>query len=143
MTMISTHYQKQLEYKTKGRGLYDLTQQTQGCISGQCDGLCHVFVHHTSASLLITENADAEVHRDLERFFSRLVPDGDRLFRHTAEGIDDMPGHIRSALTQTHLSIPIAKGCLALGVWQGIYLWEHRLAAHTRKVTVSVQSFLA
>jgi secondary thiamine-phosphate synthase enzyme len=93
-------------------------------------------LQHTSASLLIQENADPEVRRDLERFFARLAPDGDALFQHTAEGDDDMPAHIRTALTAVNLSIPIAAGRLALGTWQGIYLWEHRTAPHRRRVTV-------
>jgi secondary thiamine-phosphate synthase enzyme len=129
-----------IEIATRGRQLYDVTEQVQRVVreAGVDVGLCTVFVHHTSASLLITENADPDVHRDLEAFMSRLVPDGDRLFRHVAEGPDDMPSHVRSALTQTSLSMPIARGRCDLGTWQGIYLWEHRLANHTRRLTVSV-----
>jgi secondary thiamine-phosphate synthase enzyme len=100
------------------------------------DGLLTVFIRHTSASLLIQENADPEVTRDLERFFSRLVPDGDPLFEHRAEGPDDMPAHVRAALTQTHLSIPVIGGELMLGTWQGIYLVEHRTRAHRREVVL-------
>ncbi|HMI93551.1 MAG TPA: secondary thiamine-phosphate synthase enzyme YjbQ [Polyangiales bacterium] len=129
-----------IEIATRGRQLYDVTEQVQRVVrEAHVDsGLCTVFVHHTSASLLITENADPDVHRDLEAFMSRLVPDGDRLFRHVAEGPDDMPSHVRSALTQTSLSMPIAGGRCDLGTWQGVYLWEHRLANHTRRLTVSV-----
>lgn len=101
-------------------------------------GLCNVFLQHTSASLIISENADPEVGRDLERFFARLVPDGDRLFQHDAEGPDDMPAHVRSVLTASTLTIPIADGRLALGTWQGIFLWEHRHADHERTITVTV-----
>jgi secondary thiamine-phosphate synthase enzyme len=101
--------------------------------------LCHVFVHHTSASLMLCENADPAVRRDLETFMSRVAPDGDPAFTHRDEGPDDMPAHVRSVLTQTGLSIPVSGGRCALGTWQGIYLWEHRLAAHRRQVTVTVQ----
>lgn len=127
-----------IECRTKGRGLYELTDRVQEHVSAGADGMCNVFIHHTSASLIITENADPEVHRDLERLISRLVPDGDPLFRHVTEGPDDMPAHVRSVLTQTSLAIPVEGGRLALGAWQGIYLWEHRTAPHRRRVTVSV-----
>ncbi|NNF16110.1 MAG: YjbQ family protein, partial [Gammaproteobacteria bacterium] len=103
-------------------------------------GVCHVFIHHTSASLMVCENADPEVLADLERFMFRLVPDGDSLFEHIAEGPDDMPAHVRSVLTQTHLTLPIANGRCDLGTWQGVFLWEHRTAPHSRRITVSVQS---
>jgi secondary thiamine-phosphate synthase enzyme len=131
---------EQLEVATRGRGLVDISAQVQAAVarSGVATGLCNIFCHHTSASLLITENADPEVHRDLERFFARLVPDGDPLFRHTDEGPDDMPGHVRAALTQTSLGVPVRAGRCDLGTWQGIYLWEHRHAAHHRRVTVTV-----
>ena len=101
-------------------------------------GLLTLFVRHTSCSLLIQENADPDVRRDFERFFARLVPDGDPLFVHTAEGDDDMPAHVRTALTTVNLSIPITEGRLCLGTWQGIYVWEHRTAAHVRSVVVHV-----
>ena len=129
-----------IELRTRGRALYDVSEQVQRVVreSGIAAGLCTVFVHHTSASLLITENADPDVHRDLEAFMARLVPDGDSLFRHVAEGPDDMPSHVRSVLTQTSLSIPVARGRCDLGTWQGVYLWEHRLAVHTRRLTVTV-----
>lgn len=123
---------------TRGRGFYDFTASVQELVS-EADlktGLATLHLQHTSASLLIQENADPEVRRDLERFFSRLVPDGDALFRHTAEGEDDMPAHVRTALTCVNLGIPIAGGALALGTWQGIYLWEHRYEPHRRRVTV-------
>ena len=105
---------------------------------GPDDGLCHLFVHHTSASLIIQENADPDVRRDLEAYFARLVPDGDPLFLHTEEGPDDMSAHIRSVLTATQLTIPVTRGRLDLGTWQGVYLWEHRTAPHQRRVTVTV-----
>lgn len=128
------------ELPTKGRGLIDVTQQVQAevAVAAVTHGLCTVFVHHTSASLLINENADADVLRDLDAFMARLVPDGDALFRHVAEGPDDMPSHVRAALTQTSLGIPITRGRCDLGTWQGIYLWEHRHAPHRRRISVTV-----
>ncbi|MDC0718509.1 secondary thiamine-phosphate synthase enzyme YjbQ [Nannocystis bainbridge] len=130
----------ELEVATRGRGLVDVTAEVQAFVrdSKLRHGLVTVFIHHTSASLLITENADPEVHRDLERLFHRLAPDGDPLFRHDAEGPDDMPAHVRSALTQTSLSIPVQAGRCALGTWQGIYLWEHRHAGHRRRLTLTI-----
>jgi secondary thiamine-phosphate synthase enzyme len=129
-----------MQVETRGRGKYDLTAPLQGIVRGSRidSGLCTVFVHHTSASLIITENADPAVHRDLEAFMARLVPDGDALYRHVDEGPDDMPSHVRSALTQTSLSIPVADGRCDLGTWQGVYLWEHRHAAHTRRITITI-----
>jgi secondary thiamine-phosphate synthase enzyme len=123
---------------TPGRGLIEITRRVTGWVdaSGLRNGLLTVFVRHTSASLLIQENADPEVQRDLERFFARLVRDGDSLFEHRAEGADDMPAHVRSALTQSQLSIPLIDGALALGTWQGIYLYEHRLRGHRRDVVL-------
>ena len=123
---------------TQGRGLYEFTDEVSDLIrkSKLLNGLATLHVRHTSASLLIQENADPEVRRDLERFFKRLVPDGDKIFEHTAEGEDDMPAHVRTALTAVNLSIPIVQGELALGTWQGIYLWEHRTIPHTRRITV-------
>ena len=128
----------QIEISTRGRGFYDFTEDVIGLVrkSGLQSGLVTLHLQHTSASLLIQENADPEVRRDLERFFERLVPDGDTLFRHTAEGEDDMPAHVRTALTAVNLSIPVVRGELALGTWQGIYLWEHRYSPHRRKVIV-------
>ena len=126
--------------RTRGRGLYDLTARVQAHIPENVNGLCNVFIHHTSASLVITENADPEVHQDLERWISRVVPDGDPLFRHVAEGPDDMPAHVRAMLMQSFLAVPVEGGRLMLGTWQGIYLWEHRTAPHLRCVTVSVSA---
>ncbi len=130
--------QHELSIATRGRGLYDFTRAVEAWISknGFRDGLLTLHVRHTSASLLIQENADPDVRADLERFFARLVPDGDPLFEHTSEGDDDMPAHVRTALTTVNLSIPLADGRLALGTWQGIYLWEHRRASHSRRVAV-------
>jgi secondary thiamine-phosphate synthase enzyme len=130
-----------LVLETPGRGLWPCTgpvlDWTASVAGGAATtGLLTLFCRHTSASLLIQENADPEVLADLDRFFSRLVPDGDSLFRHTAEGPDDMPAHVRAALTQVHLSIPVVKGTLALGTWQGIYLFEHRLRPHRREVVL-------
>lgn len=130
-----------LEIETQGRGTYELTGEVQACVAraGLDTGLCHVFVHHTSASLMLCENADPDVRRDLEAFMQRIAPDGDPMFRHTAEGPDDMPAHVRSVLTQPSLSLPVSGGRCALGTWQGIYLWEHRRAGHRRRVTVTLQ----
>ena len=126
----------QLTIATNGRRLYDITPQVVAWVadSGIANGLLTLYIQHTSASLLINENYDADVLVDMERFFARLVPDGDALFIHTVEGPDDMPAHVRTALTQTHLSIPVIAGKAALGTWQGIFLYEHRLAAYTRRV---------
>jgi secondary thiamine-phosphate synthase enzyme len=125
---------------TRGRGFHEITEPVAAWVeaSGFKTGLLTLHLRHTSASLLIQENADPEVRRDLERFFSRLVPDGDRLFQHTAEGEDDMPAHVRTALTSVNLSIPIAGGRLTLGTWQGIYLWEHRREPHARRVAAHI-----
>lgn len=129
-TTISVH--------TKGRGLHEITGDVQGWVAASRfdDGLLTVFVRHTSASLLIQENADPDVRGDLDRFFARLVPDGDALFRHQDEGPDDMPAHVRAALTAVQLSIPLQRGQLVLGTWQGIYLWEHRTRAHRREIAL-------
>ena len=125
-----------LVVETRGRGLVDFTRAVSSWVAqaGFDTGLLTLFVRHTSASLLIQENADPDVRGDLDRFFARLVPDGDPLFRHRDEGPDDMPAHVRSALTAVQLSIPLAGGRLVLGTWQGVYLWEHRLRAHRREV---------
>ncbi len=127
-----------LAVRTRGRAFYEITREIQTRVqqAGMQTGLCTLHLQHTSASLLIQENADPDVRRDFERFFARLVPDGDPLFIHTMEGDDDMPAHIRTALTAVNLSIPIVEGRLCLGTWQGIYLWEHRTAPHTRAVVV-------
>ena len=127
----------EIEVPTRGRGFYELTAEVEALTAGTHfeTGLVTLHLQHTSASLLIQENADPEVRRDFERFFARLVPDGDALFQHTCEGADDMPAHIRTALTAVNLGIPVSKGRLALGTWQGIYLWEHRRGPHRRRVT--------
>jgi secondary thiamine-phosphate synthase enzyme len=134
-------HQEQLQFATRGRGSYEITAEVQAIVasSGVGTGLCHVFVHHTSASLMLCENADPGVRRDLETFMQRLVPDGDPMFRHDQEGPDDMPAHVRTVLTQTGLSIPVRDGRCALGTWQGVYLWEHRTAGHRRRLTITVQ----
>lgn len=130
--------QQELRISTRGRGLYEFTDQVAAWISksGFKTGLLTLHLRHTSASLLIQENADPNVRRDLEAFFVRLAPDGDQLFIHTAEGDDDMPAHIRTALTAVNLSVPVSQGRLALGTWQGIYLWEHRKSPHSRSVVL-------
>lgn len=121
---------------TRGRGLYEITGDVEAWIArtGFKSGLLTLQIRHTSASLLIQENADPDVRRDLESFFARLVPDGDPLFEHVTEGDDDMPAHVRTALTTVNLSIPVNGGRPALGTWQGIYVWEHRQRPHTRRV---------
>jgi len=127
-----------LAFETHGRGLVEITRPVADFAdkSGFQEGLLTLFVRHTSASLLVQENADPAVRADLERFFARLVPDGDPLFKHRDEGPDDMPAHARAALTAVQLSIPLAGGRLALGTWQGIYLWEHRTRPHRREVAL-------
>jgi len=126
----------EFQLATRGRRLYEFTEAVATWITGERfnAGLVTLHVRHTSASLLIQENADPDVRRDLETFFSRLVPDGDPDFIHTAEGSDDMPAHVRTALTTVNLSIPVKGGRMALGTWQGIYLWEHRQSPHQRTV---------
>ena len=123
---------------TQGRGCINVTDHVQKAIPVGCNGIAHVFIQHTSASLIIMENADPDVLTDLERYFTDLVLDGDPRFKHSAEGPDDMSAHVRSALTQTSLSVPVADGRLLLGTWQGLYLWEHRYRPHTRHLVVSV-----
>ncbi len=125
---------------TSGRGLVDITERVheQVAASGVVRGLVNLFLRHTSASLLVQENADPTVRADLERFFARLVPDGDALFRHQDEGPDDMPAHVRTALTAVNLAVPVQGGTLALGTWQGIYLWEHRRHGHRRELMLHV-----
>jgi secondary thiamine-phosphate synthase enzyme len=134
------HHARTETVSTPGRGTVDITARVRAVLreAGVQSGLCNVFVHHTSASLILCENADPTVRSDLERFLGRLVPDGDPLFEHTDEGPDDMPAHVRSVLTQASISIPVAGGDLDLGTWQGIYLWEHRRRGHQRRVTISV-----
>ena len=126
--------------QTRGRATIEITREVESVLRASAieQGLCHVFVHHTSASLIITENADSNVRRDLETWIAAQVRDGDPAFVHDQEGPDDMAAHIRSVLTQTELSIPIESGRLALGTWQGLFLWEHRYQAHQRKLTVTL-----
>ncbi|MEE9350781.1 MAG: secondary thiamine-phosphate synthase enzyme YjbQ [Thiotrichaceae bacterium] len=133
-------HQDTLQFSTSGRNTYNITDEIDAIVqqSGIKTGLCHVFIHHTSASLIITENADPDVRYDLETIFSRLAPDGDPEFRHTLEGTDDMSAHVRNVLTNTEMSIPVTKGRSAMGTWQGLFLWEHRQGHFTRKVTVTV-----
>jgi secondary thiamine-phosphate synthase enzyme len=130
----------ELVVDTKTRGTYDLTRRVSDEVhtSGVREGLATVFIHHTSASLIICENADPTVRSDLEAFVARLVHDGDPMFEHDDEGPDDMPAHVRTVLTQTSIGIPIERGALALGTWQGLYLWEHRTAPHRRRITVTI-----
>ena len=134
-------FQKTIRLETRGRGSYPLSSAIQGVVqeSGIQTGLCHAFLQHTSASLMLCENADPDVRTDLERFMSRLVPDGDAVFKHTAEGPDDMPAHVRSILTHADLTLPVSGGSCSLGTWQGVYLWEHRHAAHRRQVILTIQ----
>jgi secondary thiamine-phosphate synthase enzyme len=134
MIQYSIHIQSQ------GRGTIAINSEIDQLIreSGIDTGLCHIFIHHTSASLIITENADSDVRRDLENYFSKIVVDGDPAYFHDQEGPDDMSAHIRSILTQSEISIPISAGRLAKGTWQGIYLWEHRTSPHRRRLTVTL-----
>jgi secondary thiamine-phosphate synthase enzyme len=132
--------QTEIQVSTSGRGTYDISRHVQDFVSSAriSTGICHIFIKHTSASLMLCENADPAVLRDLETFMERQVPDGDPMFTHTAEGPDDMPAHVRSVLTQSDINLPIADGRCALGTWQGIYLWEHRYAPHQRKVLLTL-----
>lgn len=134
------YHQESIWINTQGRGTYEISDQINAIVSNSniSVGLCHAFIHHTSASLIISENADPMVREDLERFIATTVPDGDPMFLHRAEGPDDMPAHVRSVLTATDLTIPITGGYCALGTWQGIYLWEHRTSSHRRKLTITV-----
>ncbi|MCZ6724225.1 MAG: secondary thiamine-phosphate synthase enzyme YjbQ [Gammaproteobacteria bacterium] len=133
--------QYSINIQTQGRGTIAIDTNIDQVIkkSGIDTGLCHIFIHHTSASLILTENADSDVRRDLENYFSRIVEDGDPAYFHDAEGPDDMSAHIRSILTQTEISVPVSAGSLAMGTWQGIYLWEHRTSPHRRRLTVTLQ----
>ena len=134
------YFQQVLHISTSGRSSIDITAQINAIVaqSNIKFGLCHVFIQHTSASLIVCENADPNVRVDLETFMSKLVVDGDPMFIHTDEGIDDMPAHVRTTLTQTDLTLPVSETALALGPWQGVYLWEHRHQPHQRRVTVTV-----
>ncbi len=131
---------KEITVRTRGRGFTDLTDQVSAFVRDAAveQGLCNVFLTHTSASLLLGENADPSVRRDLEAFMQRLAPDGDPAYEHDTEGPDDMPAHIRSVLTQSSITMPVVNGRLGLGTWQGLYLWEHRMAPHERRVLVTV-----
>ena len=134
-------HQQSFKVSTHGRGMINITDQVANVVlqAGVKTGICHIFLHHTSASLIICENADVDVQNDLEMFMGRLVQDGDPAFKHLAEGPDDMSGHIRTILTSTSLSIPVTQMHLNLGTWQGIFVWEHRKNPHERKVTVTIQ----
>ena len=133
--------QKILHLETNGRGTYDVSADVQNIVNEMNieSGLCHLFLQHTSASLILCENADPTVRTDLENFMARIAPDGAPEYLHDMEGPDDMPAHIRSILTQNSMTIPIANGRCALGTWQGIYLWEHRTRGHQRKLLVTLQ----
>ena len=133
--------QEKITIATRGRGCYDITSTIQELTSRSSvkSGLCHIFVHHTSASLMLCENADPTVRSDLEKFMGRLVPDGDPVFDHIDEGPDDMPAHVRTVLTQSGLTIPVVSGRCDLGTWQGVYLWEHRTMGHRRSVTITIE----
>jgi secondary thiamine-phosphate synthase enzyme len=133
-------FQEILEFDTRGRSTLDITREVQATVarSGVHTGLCHVFVQHTSASLILCENADPDVRHDLEGWFQRNVPDGDPRYRHSLEGPDDMPAHIRSILTNMDLTLPVREGRCALGTWQGVFLYEHRHHGHRRRVLVTV-----
>lgn len=134
------HHQQTLTVSTRGQGLVEITRDIRAVVDAAAIsmGLATLFCRHTSASLLIQENADPDVRRDLLAFFRRLVPEGDPLYVHTMEGPDDMPAHVKAALTQTSISIPITRGRQVLGTWQGIYLFEHRTAPHRREIVVHV-----
>jgi len=134
-------HQDSIQQQTRGRGTYDITEQVRAIVrqAGIRTGLCHLFLQHTSASLIICENADPTVRSDLERFMTRLVPDGDAIYEHTLEGPDDMPAHVRSILTQVDLTLPVRDAQCALGTWQGIYLYEHRHHPQHRRVVVTVR----
>ncbi|MFB2876198.1 secondary thiamine-phosphate synthase enzyme YjbQ [Floridanema aerugineum] len=135
-----SHYQKLLQIQTAGKSLYKITSKIESVVaeSGIETGLCTLFLRHTSASLIIQENADPDVLTDLSNFFAKLVPEDNRLYIHTTEGSDDMPAHIRTVLTKTSEQIPVYRGRLALGTWQGIYIWEHRQRSHQRELLVHI-----
>ena len=133
-------YQDTLHIKTKGRGTINITSQLEAIAkrAGISSGICNIFIRHTSASLVVCENADPDVRTDLENFLNKLVPDGDTAYKHDTEGPDDMAAHIRSILTESSLTLPVSNGCFALGEWQGIYLYEHRYSPHNRSVFVTI-----
>ena len=132
--------QERINIKTNGRGTYNITQEVQSIVQSAKlqTGLCNIFVQHTSASLILCENADPQVRQDLETFMAKVVPDGDPMFKHVDEGEDDMASHVRTILTTSSLTIPITDGRCALGTWQGIYLWEHRTSSFNRHVVVTM-----
>ncbi len=132
--------QQKLQFSTTGRGTYNITKQITEAIenSGIKSGICHLFIQHTSASLILCENADRSVREDLDNYMTKLVKDGDSLYKHNDEGPDDMAAHIRTILTQSSLSIPVQNGRCDLGIWQGIFLWEHRTHAHKRNIAVTI-----
>ena len=134
-------HQETIRKQTRGRGTYHITGQVHAAVrnAGIQTGLCHLFLQHTSASLIICENADPSVRSDLERFMLRLVPDGDPIYEHTQEGPDDMPAHVRAILTKMEMTLPVSNGHCALGTWQGIYLYEHRYRPHQRRIVVTVR----
>jgi secondary thiamine-phosphate synthase enzyme len=134
-------YREQVTIDTRGRGTHEITRQIQETVerSGVTEGLCHVFIHHTSASLIVCENADPTVRHDLESYVARLAPDGDPSYVHDSEGPDDMSAHLRSILTLTSLTIPVERGSCDLGTWQGVFLWEHRTSPHRRRLTITIQ----
>jgi secondary thiamine-phosphate synthase enzyme len=133
-------HQQTLSIATRGRGTYDITAEIQRTVrgSGIRAGICHCFIRHTSASVILCENADPTVRRDLDAFFERLVPDGDLLYDHQSEGPDDMPAHVRTVITHADVTIPVCEGSCALGTWQGVYVYEHRIPGHQRQVVVTV-----
>lgn len=132
--------QSKLRFSTTGRGTYNITRRIEDAItkSNIKAGICHVFIQHTSASLILCENADKTVREDLDAYMAKLVKDGDSMYKHKDEGPDDMAAHIRTILTQSSLSIPIHKGKCDLGIWQGVFLWEHRTAPHKRDIAVTI-----
>ena len=134
-------HQETIRQHTQGRGTYDITGQVRTAVRNAAiqTGLCHLFLQHTSASLIICENADPSVRSDLERFMLRLVPDGDPIYDHVLEGPDDMPAHVRAILTKMEMTLPVSNGDCALGTWQGIYLYEHRYRPHERRVIVTIR----
>ena len=133
-------FQQRIQILTEGRGTYDVTSEIGRIVkeSGVRVGLCHIFIQHTSASIVMTENADSDMRHDMELFFRDLVPDADRRYVHVAEGPDDMSAHVRTILTESSLSLPIGKGKPLLGVWQGVYIWEHRTSAHNRTIIITI-----
>ena len=133
-------HQQKLQFSTRGRGTYNITSDITDAVrnSGIQSGICHLFIQHTSASLILCENADPTVQQDLDAYMARLVKDGDSLYKHNDEGPDDMAAHIRTILTQSSLSIPVQNGRCDLGIWQGIFLWEHRTHAHRRNIAITL-----